>query len=71
MCHACGSGKHEIKDCESKRNIHIIDLLRNQAVECKLREELEKYGEVKNIKVRQDKHGTKHNTGMAYLTTEE
>ena len=39
--------KHEIKDCESKRNIYIIDLERNQIIEQKLRKELEKYGEVK------------------------
>ena len=26
LCHACGSEKHEIKDCESKRNVYIIDL---------------------------------------------
>ena len=29
LCHASGSEKHEIKDCESKRNIYIIDLERN------------------------------------------
>ena len=29
LCHACGSEEHEIKDCESKRNIYIIDLERN------------------------------------------
>ena len=39
--------KHEIKDCESKRNIYVIDLERNQIIELKLRKELEKYGEVK------------------------
>ena len=44
LCHACGSEKHEIKDCESKRNIYIIDLKRNQIIEHKLRKELEKYG---------------------------
>ena len=47
LCHACGSEKHEIKDCESKRNIYIIDLKRNQIIEHKLRKELEKYGELK------------------------
>ena len=52
LCHACGSEKHEIKDCESKRNIYIIDLERNQIIEHKLREELEKYGEAKSMRVR-------------------
>ena len=36
--------KHEIKDCESKRNIYIIDLKRNQIIEHRLRKELGKYG---------------------------
>ena len=44
LCHACGSEKHEIKDCESKRNVYIIDLKRNQIIEYKLTKELEKYG---------------------------
>ena len=71
LCHACGSEKHEIKDCESKRNIYIIDLKRNQIIEHKLRKELEKYGEVKSMRVRQDKYGRKSNIGMACLATKE
>ena len=71
LCHACGSGKHEIKDCESKRNIYVIDLERNQIIEHKLRKELEKYGEVKSMRVRQDKYGRKGNIGMASLATKE
>ena len=71
LCHACGSEKHEIKDCESKRNIYIIDLERNQIIEHKLRKELEKYGEVKSMRVRQDKYGRKSNIGMACLATKE
>ena len=49
LCHACGSEKHEIKDCESKRNIYVIDLKRNQIIEHKLRKKLEKYGEIKSM----------------------
>ena len=71
LCHACGSEKHEIKDCESKRNIYIIDLKRNQIIEHKLRKELEKYGELKSVRVRQDKHGRKGNIAMTCLATEE
>ena len=44
LCHACASGKHEIKHFKSKRNIYIIDLKRNQIIEHKRRKELEKYG---------------------------
>ena len=50
LCHACGSEKHEIKDCESKGNVYVIDLKRNQIIEHKLRKELEKYGEVKSLR---------------------
>ena len=40
-------------------------------MEHKLRKELEKYGEVKSMRVRQDKHGIKDNIEMAWLTQEE
>ena len=70
LCHACGSEKHKIKDCESKRNLYIIYPKGNQIIEHKLRKELEKYGEVKSMRVRQNKHGRKGNIGMACLATE-
>ena len=44
---ACILEKHEIKYCESKRNIYKIDLIRNQIMENKLDEELEKDWKVK------------------------
>ena len=50
LCHTCGSEKHEIKDCESKRNSYIIDLKRNQIIEHKLRKKVEKHGEVKSMR---------------------
>ena len=71
LCHACGSEKHKIKDCKSKRNIYIIDLERNQIIEHKLRKEPEKYGEVKSMRVRQDKYGRKVKIGMSCLETRE
>ena len=70
LCHACGSEKLEIKDCESKRNIFIRDLKRNQIIEHKLRKELEKYGEVKSMRVRQDEHGRKSKMRMACFAIE-
>ena len=39
--------KAQIKNFESKKNIYIIDVLRNQVIEFKLRKELEKYEDVK------------------------
>ena len=68
LCHACDSEKHKIKDCKSKRNIYIIDLERNQIIEHKLRKEPEKYGEVKSMRVRQDKYGRKDNIGIGLLS---
>ena len=47
------------KDCESKRNIYIIDIERNQMIEHKLRKELEEYEEVKSMRVRQINVGEK------------
>ena len=70
LCGACGSEKHEIKDCESKRNIYITNVKRNQTIEHKLRKELEKYGEVQSTRVRQDDHGRKGHIGMASFATE-
>ena len=70
-CDACGSEKHEIKDCESKRNIFMIDLKRNQPIEDEITKKLEKYGEVKSMRVRQDKHGRKGNIEIACIATED
>ena len=32
LYHVFGSEKHEIKDCESKRNVYIIDLKKPQGI---------------------------------------
>ena len=71
LCHAFGSEKREIKDCESKRNIYVLDLKRNQIIERNFTEELEKCEKVKSMRVRQDKYGRKDNIGMAFLATGE
>ena len=60
-----------MKDCKSRRRIYIIELKRNQIRKRKLREELEKYREVKCMTVRQEKHGRKDNLVMACVATEE
>ena len=70
LCGACGSEKHEIKDCESKRNIYITNVKRNQTIEHKLRKELEKYGEVQSTRVRQGDHGRKGHIGITSFATE-
>ena len=66
MCHASGSEKHEIKDCNSKQHSK-----RNQIIERKLRETLEKYGEIKSMRARQEKNGRKENIRMASVAAEE
>ena len=54
-----------------KETFVFIDIKRNQIIEHKLRKELENYGELKSMRVRQNKHGRKGNIGMACLATEE
>ena len=71
LYHACGSEKHKIKDSESKRNVYIIHLKRNQIVKYRPRKELEKYGEVKSMTARQDEHRRKDNIEMACFATED
>ena len=55
LCYTCGSEKYNKRLWILKK--YIIDLKRNQIIEHKLRKELEKYGEVRSMTVRQDKHG--------------
>ena len=68
LCYTSGSEKYKRLWILKK---HIIDLKRNQIIEHKLRKEFEKYGEVRSMRVRQDKHGRQGNIGMACLATEE
>ena len=69
LCYTCGSEKYNKRLWILKK--YIIDLKRNQIIEHKLRKELEKYGEVRSMRVRQDKHGRQGNIGTACLATEE
>ena len=69
LCYTSGSEKYNKRLWILKK--HIIDLKRNQIIEHKLRKEFKKYGEVRSMRVRQDKHGRQGNIGMACLATEE
>ena len=69
LCYTSGSEKYNKRLWILKK--HIIDLKRNQIIEHKLRKEFEKYGEVRSMRVRQDKHRRQGNIGMACLATEE
>ena len=54
-----------------KKHLYYRSRKKKQIVEHKLRKELEKYGEIKSVRVRQDKYGRKGNIGMACLATKE
>ena len=58
-----------MKDYKSKKKQQHFK--RKQIIERKLRDELEKHGEVKSKRVRQEKNGRKDNIGMDYLATEK
>ena len=69
ICYACESDNHEIKDCDSGRNIFIIDRASRQIKKEELRYRLEEYGKIKYIKIRQDKYGRLGNVGMVCFET--
>ena len=51
ICYTCESNNHEIKDCDSGRNIFIIDRASRQIMKEELRYRLEEYGKIKCIKI--------------------
>ena len=53
ICYACESDNHEIKDCDSGKNIFIIDRASRQIKKEELKYRLEEYGKIKCIKIRQ------------------
>ena len=71
LCYACESGNHIIKDCDSGKNIFIIDRARRQINEEELKYRLEEYGKIKCIKIRQDKYGRLGNVGMVCFEKKE
>ena len=71
ICYACESDNHEIKDCDSGKNIFIIDRASRQIKKEELKYRLEEYGKAKCIKIRQDKYGRLGNIGMACFETKE
>ena len=71
ICYECESKNHEIKDCDSEKNIFIIDRASRQIKKEELKYRLEEYGKIKCIKIRQDKYGRLENVGMACFETKE
>ena len=52
LCYACESDNHEIKDCDSGKNIFIIDRTSIRINKEDLKYILEEYGKIKCIKIR-------------------
>ena len=71
ICYACESDNHEIKDCDSGKNIFIIDRASRQIKKEELKYRLEEYGKIKCIKITQDKYGRLGNVGMVCFETNE
>ena len=71
ICYACESDNHEIKDCDSGKNIFIIDRASRQIKKQELKYRLEEYGKIKCIKIRQNKYGRLGNAGMVCFETKE
>ena len=51
-CCACGLKGHKFKECQTKQNIYIVNLKKTLISKLKIQEEIQKYGNIKGIKVR-------------------
>ena len=71
ICYSCEPDNHEIKDCESRKNIFIIDTASTQISKEELKHRLEDYGKIKCIKVRPERSGGLGNVGMVCFETKE
>ena len=71
ICYACESDNHEIKECDSEKNIFIIDRASRKINKEELKYRLEEYGKIKCIKIRQDKYGRPGNVGMVCFETKK
>ena len=64
ICYACESDNHEIKDCDSGKNIFIIDRANRQINKEELKYRLEENGKIKCIKRRQIRKARKCKNGV-------
>ena len=71
ICYACESDNHEIKVCDSGKNIFITDRASRQIKKEELKYRLEEYGKIKCIRIRKDKYGRLGNAGMVCFETKE
>ena len=71
ICYACDSDNHEINDCDSGKNIFVIDGASRQIKKEELKYRLEEYGKIKCMKIKQDTCGRLGNVGMVCFETKE
>ena len=72
LCYACGSSKHEIKECESGQNIFITypdEGTRYSKLE--IRRMMGNYGKVTSVKFKKNRWGEDTNSGMICFSTKE
>ena len=56
-CHACGLKGHKIKECQTKQNIHTVNLKKTLRSKLEIQEEIQQNGNIKSIKVKRDRYG--------------
>ena len=71
ICYASESDNHKIKQCNSEKNIFIIDRASRHINKEELKYRLKEYGKIKYIKIRQDKYGRPGNVGMVCFETKK
>ena len=69
--YACGLKGHKIKECQTKQNIYIVGLKKTVKSKLEIQEEMQKYGNIKSIKVRRDRHGYEINEAMLCYATQK
>ena len=71
LCYGCESKEHKIQKCNKKNNIFVTSRERGKIKEDKMREIMEEYREVKNLKLRFYPNNTKNKAMISFSTEEE
>ena len=71
LCYGCGSKEHKEQKCKKKNNIFVTNNERRKIKEEEMREAMEEYGEVKNLKLRFQPNNTRNEAMICFSTEEE
>ena len=71
LCYGCRSKEHKIQKCNKKNNIFVTNDERRKMKEEKMRGIMEKYGEVKSLKLRFHPNNTRNEAMICFSTEEE